>query len=56
MVKFQKKFQAKKVLDMILFLFQKIKKLHFGQMSKSKKLKMDHRFLAFKKLRKKIKI
>ena len=28
----------------------------FGQMSKSKKIKMDHRFLAFKKLKKKIKI
>ena len=28
----------------------------FGQMSKLKKIKMDHRFLAFKKLKKKIKI
>ena len=31
-------------------------KLTFGQMSKSKKIKMDHRFIAFKKLKKKIKI
>ncbi len=31
-------------------------KITFGQMSKSKKIKMDHRFLAFKKLKKKIKI
>ena len=28
----------------------------FGQMSKSKKILMDHRFLAFKKLKKKVKI
>tara|TARA_B100000900_G_C20393009_1_gene639429 strand:- start:161 stop:736 length:576 start_codon:yes stop_codon:yes gene_type:complete len=28
----------------------------FGQMNKNKKIKMDHRFLAFKKLKKKIKI
>tara|TARA_E500000178_G_C16855019_1_gene676936 strand:+ start:418 stop:993 length:576 start_codon:yes stop_codon:yes gene_type:complete len=28
----------------------------FGQMTKSKKIKIDHRFLAFQKLRKKIKI
>ena len=26
----------------------------FGQMSKSKKIKMDHRFIAFKKLKKKV--
>jgi len=32
------------------------KKVTFGQMSKSKKIKMDHRFLAFKKLKKKVKI
>ena len=31
------------------------KKITFGQMSKLKKIKMDHRFLAFKKLKKKIK-
>ena len=28
----------------------------FGQMTKSKKTKMDHRFIAFKKLKKKVKI
>jgi len=32
------------------------KKVTFGQMSKLKKIKMDHRFLAFQKLKKKIKI
>ena len=31
------------------------KKITFGQMSKLKKIKMDHRFIAFKKLKKKIK-
>jgi|TARA_B110000211_G_scaffold115662_1_gene133908 XTP/dITP diphosphohydrolase len=34
----------------------KKKKITFGQMSKLKKIKMDHRFIAFKKLKKKIKI
>ena len=32
------------------------KKITFGQMQKSKKIKMDHRFIAFQKLKKKIKI
>ena len=32
------------------------KEITFGQMLKSKKIKMDHRYLAFKKLKKKIKI
>ena len=32
------------------------KSITFGQMSKLKKIKMDHRYLAFKKLKKKIKI
>ena len=32
------------------------KRITFGQMLKSKKIKMDHRYLAFKKLKKKIKI
>ena len=31
------------------------KKLTFGQMIKSKKIKMDHRFIAFRKLKQKIK-
>ena len=30
-------------------------KITFGQMSKTKKIKMDHRFIAFQKLKKKIK-
>ena len=38
-----------------IFVPQK-KKITFGQMPKSKKIKMDHRFIAFQKLRKKIKI
>ena len=32
------------------------KKITFGQMQKSKKVKIDHRYLAFKSLKKKIKI
>ena len=32
------------------------KKITFGQMPKIKKINMDHRFIAFKKLKKKIKI
>ena len=32
------------------------KKITFGQMAKIKKINMDHRFVAFKKLKKKIKI
>jgi len=31
-------------------------KITFGQMSKKKKIRMDHRFIAFKKLKKKIRI
>ena len=31
------------------------KRITFGQMLKSKKIKMDHRFIAFRKLKKKIK-
>ena len=42
-------------LDTIQFLFQKNQKLTFGQMSKKKKLKTDHRFVAFKKLKKRVK-
>ena len=32
------------------------KKITFGQMAKRKKILMDHRYIAFKKLKKKIKI
>ena len=38
-----------------IFIPQK-KRITFGQMSKSKKIKIDHRYLAFKKLKKKIRI
>ena len=31
------------------------KKITFGQMNKTKKIKIDHRFIAFKKLKKKVK-
>ena len=34
----------------------KSKKITFAQMNKLKKIKMDHRFIAFKKLIKKVKI
>tara|TARA_B110000444_G_C18704318_1_gene530538 strand:- start:281 stop:862 length:582 start_codon:yes stop_codon:yes gene_type:complete len=34
----------------------KSKKFTFGQMSKYKKIKMDHRYIAFKEIKKKIKI
>ena len=33
----------------------KYKKITFGQMSQKKKIRMDHRYIAFKKLKKKIK-
>jgi XTP/dITP diphosphohydrolase len=32
------------------------KKITFGQMNKIEKMNMDHRFIAFKKLKKKVKI
>ena len=41
---------------MIPFLFLQRKKITFGQMTKYKKLKIDHRFLLLKMLKKKIKI
>ena len=37
---------------MILFLFQKIKKKTFGEMKSLDKYKIDHRFIAFKKIKK----
>ena len=37
---------------MIQFLFQINIKLTFGQMNISKKMKIDHRSIAFKKLKK----
>ena len=41
---------------MILFSYHLKKKITFGQMLKSKKIKMDHRYIAFRKLKKSIKI
>ena len=38
-----------------IFIPQK-KNVTFGEMNKIKKVKMDHRFIAFKKLKKKVKI
>jgi XTP/dITP diphosphohydrolase len=40
------------VLVMIQFLFLKIKEKTFGEMSSLQKYKIDHRFVAFKKIRK----
>ena len=39
-------------LDMIQYLFLKIKKLTFGEMKPFEKYKLDHRSNAFKKIRK----
>jgi XTP/dITP diphosphohydrolase len=39
-------------LVMIQFLFQKKKTLTFGEMSSKAKYNMDHRFNAFKKIKK----
>tara|TARA_B100000963_G_scaffold24535_1_gene18364 strand:+ start:1081 stop:1659 length:579 start_codon:yes stop_codon:yes gene_type:complete len=52
---------AKKILGKKGFGYDPIfipfnKTVTFGQMINSKKIKMDHRFLAFKKLKKKVKI
>ena len=33
-----------------------LQKITFGEMSKKRKMKMDHRYIAFKKLKKKVKI
>ena len=49
----RKKLLEKMDLVMILFLFPKDYKKTFGEISKTQKIKMDHRFLAFKKLKKK---
>ena len=39
-------------LVMILFSYQLGKKITFGEMSASQKYKIDHRFKAFKKIKK----
>ena len=38
--------------DPIFIPFSKL--ITFGQMTKSKKIKMDHRYIAFKKIKKKL--
>ena len=50
-----KKITGKKGFGYDPIFIPKDKKITFGQMSKLKKIKMDHRFIAFKKLKKKIK-
>ena len=49
------KIQGKKGFGYDPIFIPKGKKITFGQMQKSKKIKIDHRYLAFKKLKKKIK-
>ena len=39
---------------MILYFYPNQKKT-FGEMSRKKKMNMDHRYIAFKKLKKKVK-
>ncbi len=39
-------------LDMIQYLYLFVKKKTFGEMKPSVKYKMDHRYKAFKKIRK----
>ena len=50
------KYWGIKDLGMIQFLFQIILKLTFGQISPQKKMKIDHRSIAFKKLKRKLKL
>ncbi len=49
------KIQGKKGFGYDPIFIPKGKKITFGQMQKSIKIKIDHRYLAFKKLKKKIK-
>ena len=50
------KIKGKKGFGYDPIFIPKGKKITFGQMSKIKKMQMDHRFLAYKELLKKIKI
>ena len=50
------KIKGKKGFGYDPIFIPKGKKITFGQMSKTKKIQMDHRFLAYKELLKKIKI
>ena len=54
--KISKKILGKKGFGYDPIFIPNNKRITFGQMMKIKKIKMDHRFIAFKKLKKKIKI
>ena len=54
--KISKQIKGKRGFGYDPFFIPSNKKITFGQMSKTKKIKMDHRFIAFKKLKKKISI
>ena len=54
--KISKKILGKKGFGYDPIFIPNNEKITFGQMSKSKKIKMDHRYIAFKKLKKIIKI
>ena len=54
--KISNKILGKKGFGYDSIFIPKNKNITFGQMSKSQKIKIDHRFIAFKKLKKKIKI
>ena len=51
---FQKKILGKKGFGFDPIFIPSFSKKTFGQMSKRKKINSDHRFLAFRKLKKKI--
>ena len=51
--KISKKIKGKNGFGYDPFFIPSNKKITFGQMNKTKKIKMDHRFIAFKKLKKK---
>ena len=54
--KISKKILGKKGFGFDPIFIPKNNKITYGQMSKAKKMKIDHRYIAFKKLKKKIKI
>ena len=54
--KISKKIKGKNGFGYDPFFIPSNKKITFGQMNKTKKIKMAHRFIAFKKLKKKINI
>ena len=56
MAQFPLKLLEKKGFGYDLIFIPKSSSITFGQMSKYKKILSDHRFIAFKKLKQKIKI